>query len=97
VETGSQFENLVPGDLLFFGTPATEEKAERVIHVGLWIGNQQFIHASGKVRISSVDPEHPLYDQFEVNRFLRAKRILGHLGEKEIALKSQNIFEVPAP
>jgi cell wall-associated NlpC family hydrolase len=37
------------GDLAFFG------KEERITHVGICLGNQEIIHASGKVRIDSLD------------------------------------------
>ncbi|MGG6267774.1 C40 family peptidase [Leptolyngbya sp. AN03gr2] len=37
-------EVLIPGDLVFFGTP------EKATHVGLYLGNQQYIHSSGKDR-----------------------------------------------
>lgn len=45
--------NLTPGDLLFFATSG----AGKINHVGIYIGNGQFIHASsgaGKVTISSI-------------------------------------------
>lgn len=35
-------EALAPGDLVFFGTP------ERATHVGIYLGQQQYIHCSGK-------------------------------------------------
>ncbi|GAB2766509.1 C40 family peptidase [Rhabdobacter roseus] len=78
VDTSAGFEQLRPGDLLFFGTKATETTPEKVTHVGMWIGNQEFIHASGQIRTSSLDPAAPNYDAFERNRFLRAKRLLGN-------------------
>ncbi|SDL79034.1 SH3 domain-containing protein [Catalinimonas alkaloidigena] len=76
IEPNEDFSNLRPGDLLFFGRPATDSTRERVVHVGMWIGDREFIHASGQVRISSVDPTAENYDAYERNRFLRAKRLL---------------------
>lgn len=35
-------EDLIPGDLVFFGTP------EKATHVGLYLGEQRYIHSSGK-------------------------------------------------
>lgn len=37
------------GDLAYFG------KEEKITHVGICLGNHQIIHASGKVRIDSID------------------------------------------
>lgn len=70
------FSRLLPGDLLFFGSPATDTTAERVVHVGLWIGDMKFIHASGDVHLSSMDPGNPLFDSYNLNRYLRTKRLL---------------------
>lgn len=76
IDADKNWEKLQVGDLLFFGEKATEEKKERVVHVGMWIGNGEFIHARGLVRISSFDPENPNYDEYEFNRYLRTKRIV---------------------
>jgi gamma-D-glutamyl-L-lysine dipeptidyl-peptidase len=76
VSTQNGWGNLRPGDLLFFGTPAQDGKPERVVHVGMWIGGEQeFIHSASRVRVSSMNPASPQYDDFELKRFLRAKRI----------------------
>lgn len=76
VDTSEGWDEMKPGDLLFFGSPAREDRPERVVHVGMWIGgNKEFIHSSGKVRISSMNPEAENYDEPQLNRFLRAKRI----------------------
>lgn len=71
----TEFSQLAKGDLLFFGR-ITPEGQEKVTHVGMWLGDNQFIHSSGLVRIASMDENSPLYDAFNKNRFLRAKRIL---------------------
>ncbi|MGV3541474.1 MAG: NlpC/P60 family protein [Rufibacter sp.] len=75
VDTKDGFQNMKPGDLLFFGSPAKDGKPERVVHVGMWIGNNEFIHSAGRVRISSMDPAAPNFDEPELKRFLRAKRV----------------------
>ncbi|CAN5509743.1 C40 family peptidase [soil metagenome] len=72
-ETGN-FENLMTGDLLFFGS-RDSNKRERVVHVGMWIGNNEFIHASDRVMINSFDPQAANFDQYNLNRYLRTKRI----------------------
>ncbi|MFB9861846.1 C40 family peptidase [Rufibacter immobilis] len=75
IDTQNGFQNLRPGDLLFFGSPARDGKPERVVHVGMWIGNNEFIHSAGRVRINSMDPTAPNHDASELKRFLRAKRV----------------------
>ncbi|MBD0403628.1 C40 family peptidase [Flammeovirga sp. EKP202] len=75
IDTLGHYSKLEVGDLLFFGRKATEDKTERVVHVGMWIGNGQFIHSQGNVHISSFDKTSPFYDEFNLNRFLRVKRI----------------------
>lgn len=76
VDETKDWSKLEAGDLLFFGVPASENRSRRVVHVGMWIGENQFIHSSGKVRISSVDPDIPNYDEYNVNRYLEARRYL---------------------
>jgi gamma-D-glutamyl-L-lysine dipeptidyl-peptidase len=49
-------KNLQEGDLLFFGS-----SSQHISHVGIYLGKGSFIHASGKVHISSIDPGDPDY------------------------------------
>lgn len=44
------------GDLIFFGTPATDGKPMKVTHVGIYLGNGKIIHSSHLVRINSLLP-----------------------------------------
>lgn len=75
INTKNGWQNLRPGDLLFFGAPAREGRPERVVHVGMWIGNGEFIHSAGRVQVGSLIPGTSNYDESEHKRFLRAKRI----------------------
>ena len=79
VDTTLEFKDLEKGDLLFFGTKATSDKKQRVVHVGIWLGNDkmEFIHASGNVHVSSIDEKQPNYDEMNKNRYLGSKRYLG--------------------
>ncbi len=92
VDSLKNFQNLQKGDLLFFGTPGTATTKERVVHVGMWIGDGQFIHSSGKVHVSSMDTEASNFDEFNYNRYLRTKRLLGQEDKEIIQLADSNLF-----
>ena len=70
------WSGLLPGDLLFWGKAATDSTKERITHVGMYIGDGQFIHSSQVVRINSLDSSAP---DFYNRRPVRARRILGHI------------------
>lgn len=91
VDTERKFENLIPGDLLFFGRKATDSTSEKVIHVGMWIGDNKFIHAMGDVHISTMDPNAEDFDEYNYNRYLRTKRLLNE-DEELIYLNNTDIY-----
>ena len=74
VEPGQKLENLKKGDLLFFGRK--NEGKPKVTHVGIYLGDGLFIHSSGLVHISSLDPSSPLRDEARIRGLLGARRIL---------------------
>ena len=84
IDTKDGFNNLKPGDLLFFGRKATDSTAERITHVALYIGDTEFIHSSGRVRINSLDKTRPNYSEYRFNQFVRAKRILTSLDKNGV-------------
>lgn len=86
IDVDKNWDKLEVGDLLFFGVKGTEEKKERVVHVGMWIGNGEFIHSRGRVRISSFDPNSPNFDEYELNRYLRTKRIINNQSDGVISV-----------
>ena len=92
VDSTRNFETLVQGDLLFFGRPATDSTSERVVHVGMWIGNNQFIHSMGEVHISTFDTTATDFDEYNYNRYLRAKRVLGQESDNITYLRQNDIF-----
>ena len=51
-----ELDNLQRGDLVFFGTPATDEKPMRITHVGIYLGENKIIHSSHRGRINSLIP-----------------------------------------
>ena len=94
VDDEKNFDQLRPGDLLFFGRAATDSTRERVTHVGMWIGNQEFIHAPGleaHVRVSSVDPQADNFDEHNLDRYLRTQRMINSRNDI-IALRDVKLF-----
>ena len=73
-EMKNRISNLKRGDLVFFGSPATEGKPQRITHVGIYIGNNHIIHASHVVRINSLIPTDPDYYE-NSHRLLTARRL----------------------
>jgi cell wall-associated NlpC family hydrolase len=92
IDAVKDFDKLEPGDLLFFGKPATDTTKERVVHVGMWIGNNEFIHSAGRVHISSVDKEAPNFDEYNLNRYLRSNRYLKEPMDGLIELAKTPVF-----
>ncbi len=72
-------KNLQPGDLLFFG-----RGIDRVNHVALYLGEDLYIHASGMVKISSLNPEAANYLPGTLERWVSARRILHALDREGI-------------
>jgi hypothetical protein len=65
---------LQPGDILLFAS-----RRDAVTHVGLYIGNDKFIHAttSGGVRVGALDPAAAdANDRWWIQRWVGARRVL---------------------
>ncbi len=77
ITTTYEYKDLLPGDLLFFGRKASDSLPERVWHVAMYIGDSEFIHASGKVNINSIDSTRNNFIPEYVERFVRAVRVKG--------------------
>ncbi len=76
INVDNNFDELQPGDLLFFGRKATETSNERVTHVAISLGGTEFIHESGMVKQNSFNPESEIYSEYRRNSLVRAKRII---------------------
>lgn len=89
VDPQLEFKNLQKGDLMFFGKKETDSTKQRVTHVGIWLDNGQgeFIHASGRVKMGSIDQNSGYYDEFNTNRYLGSRRYLGETDRLLIQLK----------
>ena len=89
VDPGRDFENLRKGDLLFFGRKATAERTERITHVGIYLGKQEFIHSPGGagVKLNSFDPSAPNYSESHRRNFVRSRRVIGVEEVSELSKK----------
>lgn len=70
-------KNLKPADLLFFASGKNSNPNARVTHVALYIGNGEFIHSAGLVRINSMLKDAKNYDDFQTRTVVAARRYIG--------------------
>jgi hypothetical protein len=68
-------DSLKKGDLLFFGTGGRGRPSPT--HVGMYIGDSEFIHCSGMVKINSLDSTRANFSRFRRDSFIGARRIIG--------------------
>lgn len=92
LDTQNGFDNLRAGDLLFFGSRKTDTTKERITHVGIYIGNKEFIHAAGRVKLNSFDKDAANFNEYRLNHFIRAKRILNSIDQNGISSIKKNKF-----
>jgi len=77
--------NLQAGDLLFFAAAKLRGATNgRVTHTAIYMGNGEFIQSAGMVRINSLNPSAPNFDEREYRSLVSAKRYLKHIGTNEI-------------
>lgn len=75
--TSASLNNLSCGDLLVFGDKDPMDKDNATVkHVGLYLGNGEFIHSYGWVKTNSLLPESKNYDAFYAGHLLWAQRFL---------------------
>ena len=80
VDRNKVLANLQPADLLFFAERKGQIENPRVTHVAIYLGNGEFIHASGLVRINSLFADAGNYDRHQASTIVSAKRYLGQTG-----------------
>lgn len=73
-DTDIALANLKPADLLFFAAGKNSNPNARVTHVAIYIGNGEFIHAAGTVRINSILKDASNYDDFQTRTVVAARR-----------------------
>ncbi len=88
VPLDDDFSQLLPGDLLFFGS-YRDDGSERVTHVGFYLKNGRFLHAgadNGYITENSFRPEDGDYAEQRLKSLLRARRLgFGTEGVVEVA------------
>lgn len=92
IDTQNGFDNLRAGDLLFFGSRKTDTTKEGITHVGIYIGNHEFIHAAGRVKLNSFDKDAANFNEYRLTHFIRAKRILNSIDINGISSIKRNKF-----
>ncbi|MEM8528384.1 MAG: C40 family peptidase [Bacteroidota bacterium] len=78
------WQNLLPGDFLFFGRKAMPERKERITHVAIYMGDGKIIHSAGTVKIESLNRNDPDFAEDRFDTFVRAKRMLQNVGENGV-------------
>ncbi len=76
-------EHIKKGDLLFFNTD--KSRGLKVSHVGIYMGNGEFIHAASKDKGIIISPLAGKYE----NCFVVAKRVLGYNNAPQLASLEQ--------
>lgn len=85
-------KNLKKGDLIFFSASKNTNPKLPITHVAIYIENGEFIHAAGRVRINSFDPNDSLYDS-QSETIVAAHRYLGNVGINPIpSISSLSVY-----
>lgn len=71
-QVSDDFNEWLPGDLIYFS-----ERPEKITHVAISLGEGKFIHASGFVKINSMNPAHDeLFTDHYTNIYTKTMRVL---------------------
>jgi SH3-like domain-containing protein len=88
INVSENTDSLQAGDLLFFGWNRNDKPI--ATHVGMYIGDSEFIHASGMVKINSLDSARSNFSSYRKNSFLGARRITANAYGKGIQIISEH-------
>lgn len=92
VDKAKVLANLKPADLLFFAERKGQIENPRVTHVAIYMGNGEFIHASGLVRINSLFHEAENYDNHQAKTLVGARRYIGETGKELVPVKQHDSY-----
>jgi cell wall-associated NlpC family hydrolase len=90
VDISRGYDLLKKGDLLFFGTKKNGK--DHVTHVAIFIGNNEYINASSRVIVNSLDSAKENFSSYKKNSLLAARRILGAAADQGIIPVSQHTW-----
>jgi hypothetical protein len=91
VDISNGWSQLQTGDLLFFGT--MRDSRPRITHVAIYKGDGDYIHASGRVMVNSLDSTKENYLEYRTASLLSAKRVIGYSSNNGIvAVKNHQLF-----
>lgn len=86
---GAYPDSLQTGDLLFFGTG--RRGRQRPTHVGIYLDDTRFIHASGMVRINSLDSARIDFSRGRRDTFMGIRRFSG----EKVSMRLRKVAEHP--
>jgi SH3-like domain-containing protein len=75
LDLSNGYSQLKRGDLLFFGRIVNSNY--NITHVAIYKGESEYIHASGRVMINSLDSTRSNYNSYRKKSLLTARRIVG--------------------
>lgn len=87
--------NLQPADLLFFAEAKEENPNPRITHVAIYMGDGEFIHASGTVRINSFLPDADNFDDHQNRTLVSARRYIGHNADALHPIQTHPAYVTP--
>ena len=83
-------ETLAPGDLLYFGR--IRDGKPRITHTGMYIGDTEFIHSSGMVKVNSFDSTRTNYSAYLLEILQGARRVTSFTEGKGLQRVSQHTW-----
>jgi SH3-like domain-containing protein len=75
VDISKNFSRLEKGDILFFGSK--ENSGSKVTHAAIYKGDNEYINASGRVIINSLDSADYNFSNYRLNSLLSVRRVIG--------------------
>jgi hypothetical protein len=91
VDISNGWSQLQTGDLLFFGS--MRDDRPRVTHVAIYIGDGDYIHASGRVLINSLNSTKENFLEYRTASLLSARRVIGQSSNRGIvAVKNHQSY-----